>query len=68
MEVFHASTQEVLRPDTLHSRKYLDFGSGFYVTTLRQQAVNYAERHDQLCFRTQDALDNCLTFKSSIEL
>ena len=156
MEVFHASTQEVLRPDTLHSRKYLDFGSGFYVTTLRQQAVNYAERfkrrklkaclntyeladtyksyrikhlerydaewldfvtecrkgnvvgeydivrggiandkvfrtidmyfagditkdealrrllyekpNDQLCFRTQDALDNCLTFKSSIEL
>lgn len=44
MEVFHASTQEILHPDILHSRKYLDFGPGFYVTTLRQQAVNYAER------------------------
>lgn len=44
MEVFHASTQEIIRPDTLHSRKFLDFGPGFYVTTLRQQAVNYAER------------------------
>ncbi len=44
MEVFHASTQEILHPDILHSRKYLDFGPGFYVTTLRQQAINYAER------------------------
>lgn len=156
MEVFHASTQEIHHPDTLHSRKYLDFGPGFYVTTLRQQAVNYAERfkrrkhkawlntyeladtykryriklfdrydaewldfvtecrkgnivgeydivrggiaddkvfrtidmyfagditkeealrrllyekpNDQLCFRTQDILDKCLTFKNSIEL
>jgi hypothetical protein len=44
MEVFHASTLEVLHPDIQHSRKYLDFGPGFYVTTLRQQAINYAER------------------------
>lgn len=155
MEVYHASTQEILHPDILHSRKYLDFGPGFYVTTLRQQALNYAERfrrrkrqawlnvyelgdfsryralhfdkydatwldfvsecrkgnivgeydiirggiaddkvfrtidlyfagditkdealrrllfekpNDQLYFRTQDILDECLTFKSSIEL
>ncbi len=44
MNVFHASTQVIEHPDILHSRKYLDFGPGFYVTTLRQQAINYAER------------------------
>ena len=44
MKVFHASTLEIERPDILHSRKFLDFGPGFYVTTLSQQAVNYAER------------------------
>lgn len=44
MEVYHASTQEIQHPDILHSRKFLDFGPGFYVTTLRQQAINYAER------------------------
>lgn len=44
MDVFHASPQEIPCPDVLHSRKFLDFGPGFYVTTLRQQAINYAER------------------------
>ncbi len=34
MEVFHASTQEILHPDILPSRMYLDFGPVFYVTTL----------------------------------
>ena len=27
-----------------HSRKFLDFGQGFYVTTLKDQAVKYAQR------------------------
>ena len=44
MEVYHASTLEIRCPDILHSRKFLDFGPGFYVTILRQQAVNYAAR------------------------
>jgi hypothetical protein len=35
---------KVERPDTAHSRKFLDFGKGFYVTTLYQQAFNYAQR------------------------
>lgn len=44
MEVYHASTVVVCQPDTTHSRSYLDFGNGFYVTTLREQAVKYGER------------------------
>ena len=44
MEVYHASMFIVDHPDVYHSRKYLDFGQGFYVTTLREQAVKYAQR------------------------
>lgn len=44
MEVYHASTARVERPDVCHSRKFLDFGKGFYVTTLKNQAVKYAQR------------------------
>lgn len=44
MEVCHASTVVVERPDTLHSRAYLDFGPGFNVTTIRNQAHKYSAR------------------------
>lgn len=44
MKVYHTSATTVQQPDILHSREYLDFGKGFYVTTLREQAVKYAER------------------------
>ena len=44
MEVYHASMMRVEHPDVEHSRKFLDFGQGFYVTTLREQAVKYAQR------------------------
>ena len=44
MEVYHASYIEITKPDVSHSRPFLDFGPGFYVTTMREQAVNYAQR------------------------
>lgn len=44
MEAYHASMVRVEHPDVYHSRKFLDFGQGFYVTTLRDQAVKYAQR------------------------
>jgi len=44
MRVFHASPFIVDRPDVLHSRENLDFGRGFYVTTIESQALNYAQR------------------------
>ena len=44
MRVYHASDVSVERPDVSHSRNYLDFGKGFYVTTLRGQAQRYALR------------------------
>jgi hypothetical protein len=44
MEVYHASTCIIKKPDTLHSRQFLDFGPGFYITTMYDQAEKYAAR------------------------
>lgn len=44
MKVYHASMVRVEHPDVFHSRKFLDFGQGFYITTLREQAIKYAQR------------------------
>lgn len=42
--LYHTSNQVVKQPDLLHSRKFLDFGVGFYLTPLREQAVRYGEK------------------------
>lgn len=34
MKLFHASNCIVDNPDVLHSRDFLDFGKGFYLTAL----------------------------------
>ena len=37
MIVFHGSNQRVENPDVKHSLRNLDFGFGFYVTTVKEQ-------------------------------
>ena len=44
MILYHSSNVNVVFPDTKHSRDYLDFGKGFYLTTIREQAEKYAQR------------------------
>ena len=44
MKVYHGGADAVPSPDLLHSRKAVDFGPGFYVTPLRDQAVRWAEK------------------------
>lgn len=44
MLVYHSSDQYFTTPDVVHSREALDFGKGFYVTRLREQADKYANR------------------------
>ena len=44
MKLYHSSNVIVEYPDTQHSRRYLDFGCGFYLTSLHEQAVRYAQR------------------------
>lgn len=44
MIVYHGSFKEVSKPDIFHSRRAVDFGPGFYVTPLFEQAVKWAEK------------------------
>ena len=44
MEVFHGTTLIVDTPLVKVGRKNLDFGEGFYLTSIRQQAIDSAQR------------------------
>ena len=44
MIVYHGTTMEIIHPDVKHSKKYLDFGVGFYLTTYEEQAKKWAVR------------------------
>ena len=44
MTVYHGSDLIIEKPDILHSMKRFDFGKGFYVTTVFDQAQRWAKR------------------------
>ncbi len=44
MIVYHGTTEIIEKPDVIHSKKYLDFGVGFYLTTYEEQAKKWAIR------------------------
>lgn len=44
MIVYHGSSIEVKTPDIFHSRDSVDFGKGFYVTSIKDQAYKWAVR------------------------
>lgn len=44
MIVYHGSIETVKKPDVQHSYCTLDFGRGFYVTTVKEQAERWARR------------------------
>ena len=44
MILYHGSYMEVRNPDLTHSRKSVDFGSGFYTTPIKDQAVNWCRK------------------------
>ena len=64
MKLYHSSNMIVEYPDTQHSRKYLDFGRGFYLTSIYEQAVRYAQRFKR---RKQQAWLNTYEFTISDE-
>lgn len=41
MILYHGSYLAIENPDLLHSRSNLDFGKGFYLTSIREQAVKW---------------------------
>ena len=55
MILYHASTVVIDTPDVSHSRDKLDFGRGFYLTSIHEQAIRYAERFTR---RGKDAYIN----------
>lgn len=44
MIVYHGTTEVITKPDVIHSKKYLDFGKGFYLTMFEEQAKRWAVR------------------------
>ena len=64
MRLYHSSNMVVEHPDTQHSRKYLDFGRGFYLTTIHEQAVRYAQRFKR---RGQSAWLNIYELSDNLE-
>ena len=64
MKLYHSSNLIVEHPDILHSRKYLDFGRGFYLTSIYEQAVRYAQRFKR---RGQEAWLNVYEFSMNEE-
>ena len=44
MIVYHGATQIIERPDAKHSKRYLDFGPGSYLTSFEEQAKKWAFR------------------------
>lgn len=42
VKVYHGATETVERPICAFGRKNLDFGLGFYITDIREQAVKWA--------------------------
>ncbi len=44
MIVYHGSYCKVDNPNISFSREALDFGKGFYVTSIKQQAISWTDR------------------------
>lgn len=44
MIVYHGSSEKIEKPDVKFSKKYLDFGRGFYLTSFESQAKKWAIR------------------------
>ena len=44
MILFHGSNTIVKEPRIIDSDRYLDFGPGFYTTTNKDQAINFAQK------------------------
>lgn len=64
MKLFHSSNIIVEHPDISYSREFLDFGKGFYLTTLEEQAVSYGNRFIR---REEDAWLNVYEFDFNAE-
>ena len=63
MKVYHGSRFIVDKPDIKHSRKRVDFGPGFYVTPLAEQAKGLCRRFISI---GQDAYISCYELNDKV--
>lgn len=64
MIVYHGSTEIIKKPDVAHSKRYLDFGRGFYLTTFEEQAKKWAVRKGMR--REKQAVVNLYELKDNL--
>jgi len=76
MLLYHGSNVEIQKPDLKMSRKYLDFGAGFYLTSNNEQAIQFAGKvvlramkmskklFNQYALKTFDAINRLQFVKS----
>lgn len=65
MIVYHGTTEIIEKPDVKHSKRYLDFGKGFYLTTFEEQAKKWAVRKSMRQRKT--AVINVYEMKDNLE-
>jgi hypothetical protein len=65
MILFHGSNLEVSRIDLSKCGKYKDFGQGFYLTSIKQQAIDWAMKITRR-FETGKAILNIYEFDNNI--
>lgn len=72
MIVYHGSSEIIKNPDVKFSKKYLDFGSGFYLTSFENQAKKWAirkgMRQNKPGIVKQEVLEQVLEFKDFYEV
>lgn len=56
MILYHGSFLEIAKPDLAHSRPNVDFGRGFYVTPLYEQAAKW-------CGKFKNAVGKTASFR-----
>lgn len=59
MILYHGSWLAIPNPDLLHSRSNVDFGRGFYTTSLREQAVRWCGKFKR---RGKQGIVSCYEF------
>lgn len=64
MILYHGSYLEIAEPDLVHSRFNVDFGRGFYVTPLREQAAKWCGKYKR---RGKDGIISQYVFDQSRE-
>lgn len=64
MMLYHGSYLEIAEPDLTHSRSNVDFGRGFYVTPLYEQAAKWCSKFKR---RGKDGIISRYTFDKNRE-